>query len=433
MKLFEELIFICRLNTYRGLFLRIILLIITCVGCSGENDHSDAAQPQSSANGSASLAINWRSTDDQTAVQKTISMIGLARPDRQTGLSDNSSGQYTTTGLYDCGQRGIKTISCSVYSNNYTLFTESDIWSCGAVIGGIEAVPAGDFRTFVCLGFDDTDSIIYQGQLSDVSIIADKVNEVGTVDAYPFTVQPTWPAQDSLASFQRLSFEWSEIANASQYRIQIAQDSDFENLTIDQRVAQPRHNVTGLEPGTTYYWRVYAIDAYGHIGKNSSTSSFVTIENSSDDQTDDGDDGSINIVGNWNFTETFYYQYYDNLCGVGQLALNGTARFAASDGMLTEYIKSGDWCYVATDTCEVVYGTYSGISWDISDLNISDPLSDSEAETFCAGILSSDYQNSMSVTVNQFSSEQIICRYDATVPSTSEIWTYLTITLTRAN
>ncbi len=61
-----------------------------------------------------------------------------------------------------------------------------------------------------------------------------------------------------------LFLEWEAIENAASYTVEMATDSEFNN-TVRRApgLTEPRHQVTQLDHGTTYYWRVQAVNAFG--------------------------------------------------------------------------------------------------------------------------------------------------------------------------
>ncbi|HYM82455.1 MAG TPA: FecR domain-containing protein [Candidatus Limnocylindria bacterium] len=56
----------------------------------------------------------------------------------------------------------------------------------------------------------------------------------------------------------RIPFRWRTIEGAAQYRLRAARDPEFQDVVLDETVAQPSLTWGRMEPGT-YYWRVTAI------------------------------------------------------------------------------------------------------------------------------------------------------------------------------
>ncbi|MFI5253526.1 MAG: T9SS type A sorting domain-containing protein [Bacteroidota bacterium] len=86
-----------------------------------------------------------------------------------------------------------------------------------------------------------------------------------TIPPTPITPLLIAPADKSVD--QRISqiFLWNRAAYASSYRFQIATDSDFvQNIvTDDSSLVDTSKKIANLNIGTTYYWRVRAINAGG--------------------------------------------------------------------------------------------------------------------------------------------------------------------------
>jgi len=72
------------------------------------------------------------------------------------------------------------------------------------------------------------------------------------------------------------TFSWSAIADATQYRFQLATDAGFGNLVENQLLTTTSFTpATALQPATTYHWRVYGVNGCGQ-GVASASFSFTT-------------------------------------------------------------------------------------------------------------------------------------------------------------
>ena len=81
--------------------------------------------------------------------------------------------------------------------------------------------------------------------------------------APPEIASPTSPENNASFKENRPLFEWSEAANASNYRLQIASDERFENIVLDQVVSTlSLRPIEALSPGD-YYWRTTAVNRCG--------------------------------------------------------------------------------------------------------------------------------------------------------------------------
>lgn len=90
------------------------------------------------------------------------------------------------------------------------------------------------------------------------------------------------PAQSSpsdgvvlgMVSTQTLS--WASVSGAQKYRLQVANDINFNSLFYDGTIADTSYLVTGLQPYVTYYWRVNAYNPANGSSLWSATRTFAT-------------------------------------------------------------------------------------------------------------------------------------------------------------
>lgn len=66
-----------------------------------------------------------------------------------------------------------------------------------------------------------------------------------------------------------VTLKWNAVTRAENYHLQVATDATFKWLKVDEAfVKNPSYNLSQLESGKTYYWRVAAI-------KNSNDSMYI--------------------------------------------------------------------------------------------------------------------------------------------------------------
>ena len=113
----------------------------------------------------------------------------------------------------------------------------------------------------------------------------DAAGSSGFSDAYSFTTLPPIPGVPTLLSpangstNQPLSdlLSWSPSSNASRYQVQVSTSSSFISSVInDSNVTSTSRSTGTLSAGTTYYWRVQAIDTAGSSGYSAAWS-FTTL------------------------------------------------------------------------------------------------------------------------------------------------------------
>lgn len=82
-------------------------------------------------------------------------------------------------------------------------------------------------------------------------------------------------------SFSNTAFDWQDVSGASKYRILVSIDPEFRTnlnpLTIDDStLTSSQHIVANLQPNTTYYWTVVALNSVGDSAWATETLCFTT-------------------------------------------------------------------------------------------------------------------------------------------------------------
>jgi predicted phage tail protein len=71
----------------------------------------------------------------------------------------------------------------------------------------------------------------------------------------------TFPAEATRITNNTAYLQWQPSTEASRYRIQLASDTNFTKLVADLTINSAHYQVNiGLQSGTTYHWRVMAIN-----------------------------------------------------------------------------------------------------------------------------------------------------------------------------
>lgn len=66
-----------------------------------------------------------------------------------------------------------------------------------------------------------------------------------------------------------VTLKWNAVDTAENYHLQVATDPNFKWLKVDENfVKRPSYDLSGLEPGQKYFWRVAAV-------KNSNDPMFI--------------------------------------------------------------------------------------------------------------------------------------------------------------
>ena len=85
------------------------------------------------------------------------------------------------------------------------------------------------------------------------------------------------PANNAIGQALNLSLVWNPVAYANTYRVQLASDTSFTNIILDDStLTNTLKTVTNLSPLTDYYWRVNAKNISG-TGPFSSIWHFKTL------------------------------------------------------------------------------------------------------------------------------------------------------------
>ncbi|WP_010232507.1 fibronectin type III domain-containing protein, partial [Gillisia marina] len=73
------------------------------------------------------------------------------------------------------------------------------------------------------------------------------------------------------------SLSWNAASGADSYKVQVSTTSDFSSTLVNQsNITGTSTSVSGLDDGTTYYWRALATNAVGDSNW-SAVRSFTTI------------------------------------------------------------------------------------------------------------------------------------------------------------
>ena len=118
----------------------------------------------------------------------------------------------------------------------------------------------------------------YQVELTAVSPTSTHTTTVGITlyDSPPGGVSLLSPEDGATAVDLPHTLSWQDSVQAGLYYLEIAQDPSFSTLVITTTIQGTEYSIpAGLEPLTTYYWRVRAQNVCGE-GNYSSTYSFVT-------------------------------------------------------------------------------------------------------------------------------------------------------------
>ena len=85
-----------------------------------------------------------------------------------------------------------------------------------------------------------------------------KMNKTKTTP--PAKTELIEPAFMALVSGQAVTLKWNAVDTAENYHLQVATDPNFKWLKVNENfVKRPSYDLSGLEAGQKYYWRVAAV------------------------------------------------------------------------------------------------------------------------------------------------------------------------------
>lgn len=120
--------------------------------------------------------------------------------------------------------------------------------------------------------YDGTNSVL-------LSIVKDYLKN--PPQASPVAVKPNYPLNGAQNLSSGLTLTWTPPAKTTTYNLQVSSSSSFTTLITDQTgLINPSYVLSGLQPNTTYYWRVCGVNSFG-TGTWSDAWSFTTKETSS--------------------------------------------------------------------------------------------------------------------------------------------------------
>ncbi|WP_130616198.1 S-layer homology domain-containing protein [Cohnella abietis] len=86
-----------------------------------------------------------------------------------------------------------------------------------------------------------------------------------SIDVFPGSSVAVSPVDGSYAASNH-TFQWSNAIGATSYRLLIAEDANLERIVQDESgIGQTSFDIIGLDEGTTYYWKVVAVNDAGYL------------------------------------------------------------------------------------------------------------------------------------------------------------------------
>ena len=107
----------------------------------------------------------------------------------------------------------------------------------------------------------------------------EKTKEIGPPT--PLSPANMMPIFISQTGPRPIEFAWTQMANASGYRLRVSRNPFFSSVILDRKMAAPDVMVSGLTEGP-YYWMVQSYDAQGKESAESEKNRFTVIAKDSD-------------------------------------------------------------------------------------------------------------------------------------------------------
>jgi hypothetical protein len=230
---------------------------------------------------SASFAISTSAVAANTTATVTANYGGAAAQAQVTLTPQQPPSSLTLnpTSTTGAGGGSFATVTvASPSSSDQILQVTSSNPAVASVPNGM-MIPAGSTTG----GFNIFTTSVSTRTVVTISVSGGGVTKAANLTVNPEAAQPTpTPGAPTLLSpaasarvSQPISFDWSDVANATSYEIQVDDSSNFTApLTLSQTVGVSQATVTGL-PAQRLFWRVRAFNSAGVAGPFSTSRRFT--------------------------------------------------------------------------------------------------------------------------------------------------------------
>lgn len=207
-------------------------------------------------------------------------------------------------------------------------------------------------------------------ELRTFIIAEDPENPTDPEEPVDVTVELLSPENESTDVSTQATLEWAAIDGVSEYELQIATDSDFSTVVVDETLSETTFTASNLDYGQSFYWKISATTDNGDSG-TSDVWTFETEENTP--STPPPSSSSFVQVHNSNFmldgevfrfagTNAYYLPNYEKLnSGVVDRALNLFEDTGVNVVRMWGFYDGYDCGYSKNDSNENVIQTSPGV------------------------------------------------------------------------
>jgi hypothetical protein len=221
-------------------------------------------------NSGAGVHLAFEGTAPDIGVQEFVNGLSQAPPVPQLSApADGATNLQSTVSLSWAGVTGA--LSYTVQVSTTRLFNSPLVNQSGISSTTYAAASLGGNTTYFWRVRSANDSDVSGWS----SVRSFTTASIGQVPATPSTLAPAAGATGVTTNPQ---LAWNAVQGATGYSLQVALESSFTTLIVDQTgITNTTYGVDGLKNGTTYYWRVSA-KAGGGISAWSPTASLATFD-----------------------------------------------------------------------------------------------------------------------------------------------------------
>ena len=163
-----------------------------------------------------------------------------------------------------CAASGISTVEATLYRSSGAKLASAVPWNCSNPIGTLNNIPASSKIRLVVTGKNSSGSVLYRGEQDGITITYAKTTAIGNIPALPFTPTLSAPSDAALLASGHVRFTWAGTSGTASYRIQISENPQFTQTTIDTATSSPSYETDRDLASRVFYWRVMAKDAFNN-------------------------------------------------------------------------------------------------------------------------------------------------------------------------